>query len=661
MDTAQVKKIVLKAIPIAIPFYFGDKFSEIWRALPANKEMIDKALLFLENVASFTDNPVPSLYSQDILVGAVAALGFNAILYYRHKNAKKYRKGQEYGDASWGTPNDIKPYVDRKRFENNVILTATESLTMGKPSKPKYARNKNVLVIGGSGSGKTRFFVKPNLMQMHSSYVVTDPKGTVLVECGKMLQKGRAAGKKDKYGNEIYEPYKIKVFNTVDFSKSMHYNPFAYIREETREQDILKFVEVLIKNTSGGNEQKGDDFWVKAERLLYTAYIAMIFCLSPKEEQNFETLIDMINDSECREDDEEFKNAIDWQFEAVEKWINNDIQDTDVEIIKTYGGMREIEPTAAQKRIGKFAVKQYKAYKLAAGKTAKSILISCSARLATFSIDAILDITSYDEMELDKIGDELTALFVIVPDTDDTFNFLVSIMYTQMFNLLCTKADNNPDGSGALKYPVRCILDEFANIGLIPNFEKLIATIRSRGISAAIILQSKSQLKALYKDNADTIEGNCDTTLFLGGKEKSTLKEISELLGKETIDDYDTSESRGQSQSTTVNNKKLGKELMSQDALSRMDGGKCILMLRGLRPFLSDKYDITKHKNYYRLKDADSKKGMYLEEYIKVIFDFMKKPKTKTYQAENYFEKIEKEMEYRRLKKIVDRYEGRGK
>lgn len=617
MDTAQVKKIVLKAIPIAIPFYFGDKFSEIWRALPANKEMIDKALLFLENVASFTDNPVPSLYSQDILVGAAAALGFNAILYYRHKNAKKYRKGEEYGDARWGKPEDIKPYIDSKSFDNNVILTATESLTMSKPSRPKYARNKNVLVIGGSGSGKTRFFVKPNLMQMHSSYVVTDPKGTVLVECGKMLQKGRPTGRKDKYGNEIYEPYKIKVFNTVNFNKSMHYNPFAYIRDATREQDILKFVEVLIKNTSGSGEQKGEDFWVKAERLLYTAYIAMIFCLFPPEERNFETLIDMINASECREEDEGFKNAIDWQFEAVEKWLDNDIQDTDVEIINMFAGLRETKPDELQKRIGKFAVKQYKAYKLAAGKTAKSILISCSARLACFSIDSIIEITRYDEMELDKIGDELTALFVIISDTDATFNFLVSIMYTQMFNLLCTKADNNPDGSGKLPIHVRCLLDEFANIGLIPEFEKLIATIRSREISASIILQSQSQLKALYKDNADTIIGNCDTTLFLGGKEKSTLKEISEMLGKETIDDFDTSESRGQSQSTSVNYKKLGKELMTQDKLSVMDGGKCILMLRGVRPFFSNKYDIEKHNNYYRLKDYDDRNMFDVAAYVR--------------------------------------------
>ncbi len=615
-DTSEIKKIILKAVPIILPFYVGNKASEIWRMIPG-ENLIDKTVTFANNLASITDNPMPSMYSKDLLAGAMAAIAFNALLYYKHKNAKKYRKGEEYGDARWGNAEDIKPYMDRKNFDNNVILTASEFLTMGKPFRIKYARNKNVLVIGGSGSGKTRFFVKPNLMQMHSSYIVTDPKGTVLIECGKMLQKGRATGRKDKYGNEIYEPYKIKVFNTVDFAKSMHYNPFAYISDKTREKDILKFVEVLIKNTSGSGEQKNDDFWVKAERLLYTAYIAMIFCLSPPEERNFETLIDMINLSECREDDEGFKNAIDWQFEAVEKWLNNNITDTDTEIIRMFGDMRSIKPTEKQKKIGRFAVRQYKAYKLAAGKTAKSILISCSARLAIFSIDDILEITSYDEMGLDKLGDELTALFVIVPDTDETFNFLVSIMYTQMFNLLCTKADNNPDGSGKLKYHVRCILDEFANIGLIPNFEKLIATIRSREISACIILQGQSQLKPIYKDNTDTIVGNCDSTIFLGGKDKTTLKDFSELLGKETIDDFDTAESRGQSQSTSVNYKKLGKELMTPDKLAVMDGGKCILMLRGVRPFLSNKYDITKHKNYHRLKDYDDRNMFDVAAYVR--------------------------------------------
>ena len=607
MESEQVKKIILKAIPIAMPFYFGDKFGEIWRELPKTKSTMDKAVEFLNRFAALTDNPVPSLHPNDLLIGAIAAAVFNGYLYYRRKNAKKYRKGQEYGSARWGNEKDIRPYIDTKNFENNILLTQTERLTMGKPSQPKYARNKNVLVIGGSGSGKTRFFVKPNLMQMHSSYVVTDPKGTVLVEVGKMLQKGRNTGRQDRYGNDIYEPYKIKVFNTVDFRKSMHYNPFAYIRDNSREQDILKFVEVLIKNTSGEGEQKGEDFWVKAERLLYTAYIAMIFCFYPKEEQNFETLIDMINASEVREEDESFRNAIDWMFLAAEKWLDGNITEDDTEILEQFEGINEYEPDEEQRRIGKFAVKQYKAYKLAAGKTAKSIMISCSARLASFGIEEILEITQYDEMGLDKIGDELTALFVIISDTDSTFNFLVSIMYTQMFNLLCTKADNNPDGSGKLKYHVRCILDEFANIGLIPNFEKLIATIRSREISACIILQALSQLKAIYKDNADTIVGNCDTTLFLGGKEKTTLKEMSEILGKETIDDSDMSESRGQSSSTSTNFKKLGKELMSQDELAVMDGGKCILQLRGVRPFLSNKFDIEKHKQYSRLSDYDPK------------------------------------------------------
>lgn len=609
-------KALIQIIPVLIPLYLGDKFSEIWRNLHIS-DTVQKITAFADHALDFLENPIPSFNSRDILVGLAFSAAFNAYLYYRRKNAKKYRKGKEYGDAAWGKSEDIKPYMDEKNFRNNVLLTQTERLTMGKPSAPKYARNKNILVIGGSGSGKTRFFVKPNLMQMHSSYVVTDPKGTVLVECGKMLQKGRPTGKVDKNGREIYEPYKIKVFNTVDFNKSMHYNPFAYIREETREQDILKFVEVLIKNTSGEGEQKGEDFWVKAERLLYTAYIAMIFCLAPIEERNFETLIEMINSSEVREEDETFKNAIDLQFEAVEKWVDNEISSDDTEIDEDFPNMRNFTPTESQKRIGKFAVKQYKAYKLAAGKTAKSILISCSARLASFSIDSILEITRYDEMELDKIGDELTALFVIISDTDSTFNFLVSIMYTQMFNLLCTKADNNPDGSGRLPIHVRCLLDEFANIGLIPQFEKLIATIRSREISASIILQSQSQLKALYKDNADTIVGNCDTTLFLGGKEKSTLKEISEMLGKETIDDFDTSESRGQSQSTSVNHKKLGRELMTQDELGVMDGGKCILMLRGVRPFKSDKYDITKHSNYNRLKDYNDSNIFDIAEFVR--------------------------------------------
>ena len=514
--------------------------------------------------------------------------------------------------------------------ENNVILTKTESLTMGKPSAPKFARNKNILVIGGSGSGKTRFFVKPNLMQMHSSYVVTDPKGTVLVECGKMLERGRPKrvdGKvvyrrddkgnylKDKKGRYIpvYEPYKIKVFNTIDFAKSMHYNPFAYISKKNREKDILKFVEVLIKNTSSSQQPSGDDFWVKAEKLLYTAYIALIFAMYPEDQWNFETLIDMINNSECREDDEEFKNSIDLEFEIVECWLNG-TKHEDPEVMADYGDIFETKPDAEQRRLGAFALKQYKAYKLAAGKTAKSILISCSTRLAPFAIDEVLEITSYDELHLDKLGDELSALFIIISDTDATFNFLVAIMYSQLFNLLCTKADNSKGGK--LTYHVRCLLDEFANIGEIPQFEKLIATIRSREISASIILQAKSQLKAIYKDNADTIEGNCDTMLFLGGKEKSTLKEISESLGKETIDSFNTSTNRGQSESYGMNYQKLGKELKSQDELAVMDGGKCILQVRGVRPFFSDKFDITRHKQYPMLLDDNPEQEFNIENYV---------------------------------------------
>ena len=608
METEKVKKIILTAIPIAAPFYIADKASQVWRQIPNRLDVTDKATTFLEVFSSYiSKHPVPSFNIKDLLVGAVAAAALNGYLYYRKKNAKKYRKGEEYGSARWGTAKDIEPYMDKDNFENNVLLTQTERLTLGKPSHPKYARNKNVLVIGGSGSGKTRFFVKPNLMQMHSSYVVTDPKGTVLLEVGSLLKKNN---------------YKIKFFNTVDFSKSMHYNPFAYIKDETREQDILKFVEVLIKNTSGnGQENKGEDFWVKAERLLYTAYIAMMFCIYKKEERTFRTLIDMINLSVVKEDDENYKNVIDWTFEAVEKWVNNNVQETDVEIKRMFGNLLSRKPTKAQISIGQFACKQYKAYKLAAGKTAKSIMISCSARLASFSIDKILEITSKDEMELDKIGDELTALFIVISDTDATFNFLVSMLYTQMFNLLCTKADNNPDGSGKLKHHVRCILDEFANIGLIPDFDKLIATIRSREISACIILQALSQLKAIYKDNADTIVGNCDTTLFLGGKEKTTLKEISEILGKETIDDFDTSESRGQSQSYSTNNKKLGKELMSQDELAVMDGGLCILQLRGVRPFKSKKFDIEKHKQYKYLSDANPKNKFDIAKHLSDVED----------------------------------------
>ena len=589
----------------------------------------EKLLPFMSNLGVAFARIFPSLHPFDLLIGLVLAGVMRLVLYVKSKNRKKFRQGEEYGSAVWGGEKDIEPYVDLSCPENNVILTKTESLTMGKPSAPKFARNKNILVIGGSGSGKTRFFVKPNLMQMHSSYVMTDPKGTVLVECGKMLERGRPKRvdgkivyqktpdgkyKKDDKGKYIpvYEPYKIKVFNTIDFAKSMHYNPFAYISKKNREKDILKFVEVLIKNTSS-QQPSGDDFWVKAEKLLYTAYIALIFAMYPEDEWNFETLIDMINNSECREDDEEFKNSIDLEFEIVECWLNHTKHD-DPDVMADYGDVFEAEPDAEQRRMGAFALKQYKAYKLAAGKTAKSILISCSTRLAPFAIDEVLEITSYDELHLDKLGDELSALFIIISDTDATFNFLVAIMYSQLFNLLCTKADNSPGGK--LTYHVRCLLDEFANIGEIPQFEKLIATIRSREISASIILQAKSQLKAIYKDNADTIEGNCDTMLFLGGKEKSTLKEISESLGKETIDSFNTSTNRGQSESYGINYQKLGKELKSQDELAVMDGGKCILQVRGVRPFFSDKFDITRHKQYPMLLDDNPEQEFNIENYV---------------------------------------------
>ena len=629
IDTRKLKKLIIKAVPYVAFSYVGNLIGFAYRTAEGNGFQ-EKILPFMSNLGVAFARIFPSLHPFDLLFGLVLAGVMRLVLYVKSKNKKKFRQGEEYGSAVWGGEKDIEPYMDLSCPENNVILTKTESLTMGKPSAPKFARNKNILVIGGSGSGKTRFFVKPNLMQMHSSYVVTDPKGTVLVECGKMLERGRPKrvnGKvvyrrddkgnylKDKNGRYIpvYEPYKIKVFNTIDFAKSMHYNPFAYISKKNREKDILKFVEVLIKNTSSSQQPSGDDFWVKAEKLLYTAYIALIFAMYPEDEWNFETLIDMINNSECREDDEEFKNSIDLEFEIVECWLNGTKHD-DPDVMEDYADLFETKPDAEQRRMGAFALKQFKAYKLAAGKTAKSILISCSTRLAPFAIDEVLEITSYDELHLDKLGDELSALFIIISDTDATFNFLVAIMYSQLFNLLCTKADNSPGGK--LDYHVRCLLDEFANIGEIPQFEKLIATIRSREISASIILQAKSQLKAIYKDNADTIEGNCDTMLFLGGKEKSTLKEISESLGKETIDSFNTSTNRGQSESYGMNYQKLGKELKSQDELAVMDGGKCILQVRGVRPFFSDKFDITRHKQYPMLLDDNPEMGFNIEKYV---------------------------------------------
>ena len=628
IDTRKLKKLIIKAVPYVTFSYVGNLIGFAYRTAEGNGFQ-EKLLPFMSNLGVAFARNFPSLHPFDLLIGLGLAGVMRLVLYVKSKNRKKFRQGEEYGSAVWGGEKDIEPYMDLSCPENNVILTKTESLTMGKPSAPKFARNKNILVIGGSGSGKTRFFVKPNLMQMHSSYVVTDPKGTVLVKCGKMLERGRPKRedgkivyqktpdgkyKKDDKGKYIpvYEPYKIKVFNTIDFAKSMHYNPFAYISKKNREKDILKFVEVLIKNTSS-QQPSGDDFWVKAEKLLYTAYIALIFAMYPEDQWNFETLIDMINASECREDDEEFKNAIDIEFEIVECWLNG-TKHEDPEVMADYGDIFETKPDAEQRRLGAFALKQYKAYKLAAGKTAKSILISCSTRLAPFAIDEVLEITSYDELHLDKLGDELSALFIIISDTDATFNFLVAIMYSQLFNLLCTKADNSKGGK--LTYHVRCLLDEFANIGEIPQFEKLIATIRSREISASIILQAKSQLKAIYKDNADTIEGNCDTMLFLGGKEKSTLKEISESLGKETIDSFNTSTNRGQSESYGMNYQKLGKELKSQDELAVMDGGKCILQVRGVRPFFSDKFDITRHKQYPMLLDDNPEQEFNIENYV---------------------------------------------
>ena len=558
-------KFLKQNIPYLAFFYVGNIFSHHVRAYTGG-DVIDKIFQgILElNTMSF----IPSIHVADIIMGVGVAALIKFIVYTKGKNAKKFRQGKEYGSARWGTRKDIEPYVDEK-FQNNILLTQTERLTMnGRPANPKYARNKNVLVIGGSGSGKTRFYVKPNLMQMHSSYCVTDPKGTIVIECGKMLEDNG---------------YEIKILNTINFKKSMKYNPFAYLRSE---KDILKLVQTIIANTKGEGEKAGEDFWVKAEKLYYTALIGYIFYEAPREEKNFATLLDMIDASEVREDDETYMNPIDRLFEALEKK----------------------EPTH-------FAVKQYKKYKLAAGKTAKSILISCGARLAPFDIQELRDLMKEDELELDTLGDRKTALFVIISDTDDTFNFVVSIMYSQLFNLLCDKADD--EYGGRLPVHVRCLLDEFANIGLIPKFEKLIATIRSREISASIILQAQSQLKAIYKDNADTIVGNCDSTLFLGGKEKTTLKELSETLGKETIDLYNNSETRSNANSYGLNYQKTGKELMSQDEITVMDGSKCIFQLRGVRPFLSDKFDITKHKNYKLLEDYDKKNVFDIESYMK--------------------------------------------
>ena len=562
-----IKKTLIMNIPYFLAGYVGNKISCVWRG--TSGVFFERFVEMMSGINKMFNNPLPSLNGTDLMAAIACGVGLKVIVYIKAKNAKKFRHGEEYGSARWGNKKDIQPFWDRESDTNNIIMTESESLRLkGRASKPKYERNKNILVIGGSGSGKTRFFVKPNLMQMHSSYVVTDPKGTILVECGKMLQKGG---------------YKIKVLNTINFKKSMHYNPFAYIRDE---KDILKLVNAIIVNTKGEGQQATEDFWVKAEKLLYQAYIGYMHYECIEEEQNFSTLLDMIDASETREEDENFKNPIDLIFEELE-----------------------------EKNPNHFAVKQYKKYKLAAGKTAKSILISCGARLAPFDIQEVRELTSYDELDLDMTGDEKTALFVIISDTDDTFNFIVSIMYTQLFNLLCDKADDVYGGK--LPIHVRCLLDEFANIGQIPKFEKLIATIRSREISAAIILQSKSQLKAIYKDNADTIEENCDSSLFLGGKGKNTLKDLSEILGKETIDMYNISDTRGTSRSYGQNYQKTGKDLMSQDELAVMDGEKCIYQLRGIRPFLSNKYDITKHKRYKQLSDYNAKNKFDIEKYVK--------------------------------------------
>ena len=560
-----IKKFLLPNIPYVFIALFATKLGQAWRLAPGT-DFSGKALHLMEGFATAFSSLVPSFHPIDLCVGVAAALLIRLIVYVKGKNAKKFRKNLEYGSARWGEPEDIAPYVDPK-FENNVILTQTERLMMSnRPKDPKTARNKNVLVVGGSGSGKTRFFIKPNLMQLHSSYVVTDPKGSIAVECGKLM---------------LRNGYKVKIFNSINFKKSHHYNPFAYIHSE---KDILKLVTTLIANTKGDGKS-GDDFWQKAETLLYTALIGYIHYEAPEEEQNFATLIEFINAMEVREDDETFENNVDLAFKEL-----------------------------AQREPNHFAVRQYKKYKLAAGKTAKSINISCGARLAPFDIQELREITMYDELELDTLGDRKTALFLIMSDTDSTFNFLISMIYSQLFNLLCEKADDVY--GGRLPVHVRCLIDECANIGQIPNLEKLMATIRSREISACLVLQAQSQLKALYKDNADTIIGNCDSSIFLGGKEPGTLKELNQALGKETIDTFNTGESRGREVSHSLNYQKLGKDLATIDELAVLDGGKCILQLRGVRPFLSDKYDITRHPNYKYLSDANPRNAFDIEKYL---------------------------------------------
>ena len=578
------KKLVLTNLPYVLTAFYADRASCLYRRSPG-EDIGNKLLYAMEHADRIFTGILLSFDLRDLLVGVTVAVILKLLVWQKQSDAKKLRKGIEYGSARWGTAEDIKPYMSDDPWMN-IPLTATEALTMeSRPKQPKYARNKNIVVIGGSGSGKTRFFVKPSVMQMNCSMVITDPKGTLIEECGKMLAKGPP--KRDKDGNVIkdksrkvvYEPYVIKVLNTINFSKSLHYNPFAYIQSE---KDILKLVTTIIVNTKGEGEKASEDFWVKAEKLLYTALIAFIWYEGDEEEKNLNTLLDLLNESETREEDETYQNPVDMMFQELE----------------------ERDPQH-------FAVRQYKKYKMAAGKTAKSILISCGARLAPFDIAELREIMSYDEMELDKIGDRKTALFLIMSDTDTTFNFVIAMLQSQLFNLLCDKADD--EYGGRLPVHVRVIADEFANIGQIPQFDKLIATIRSREISASIILQSQSQLKAMYKDSADTILGNCDTTLFLGGKEKTTLKEMSELLGKETIDLYNTSETRSNQKSFGLNYQKTGKQLMTEDEIAVMDGGKCILQIRGARPFFSDKYDITKHKNYRLLADENEKNRYKVE------------------------------------------------
>ena len=560
-----IKKFLLPNIPYVFIALYATKLGQAARLSPG-ADFSAKALHIMEGFAAAFQSALPSFHPIDLCVGVAAALLIRLAVYVKGKNAKKFRKNLEYGSARWGKPEDIAPYVDPK-FENNVILTQTERLMMSnRPKDPKTARNKNVLVVGGSGSGKTRFFIKPNLMQLHSSYVVTDPKGSIAVECGKLM---------------LRNGYKVKIFNSINFKKSHHYNPFAYIHSE---KDILKLVNTLICNTKGDGKS-GDDFWVKAETLLYCALIGYIHYEAPEEEQNFATLIELVNAMEVREDDETFENNVDLAFKEL-----------------------------AQREPNHFAVRQYKKYKLAAGKTAKSINISCGARLAPFDIQELREITMYDELELDTLGDRKTALFLIMSDTDSTFNFLISMIYSQLFNLLCEKADDVY--GGRLPVHVRCLIDECANIGQIPNLEKLMATIRSREISACLVLQAQSQLKALYKDNADTIIGNCDSSIFLGGKEPGTLKELNQALGKETIDTFNTGESRGREVSHSLNYQKLGKDLATIDELAVLDGGKCILQLRGVRPFLSDKYDITRHPNYKYLSDANPRNAFDIEKYL---------------------------------------------